>query len=70
MADDLATFTQKLGLQMDENHAEVLVLTPAELVSILQDKASAANKVEEIRNTLSNTALCRLWNQTGYPALI
>ena len=57
-----------ISAQMESNQAEVLVLTPAEYLSILQDKSKNNPALNEsLRKMLSGTSLGQYWNQTIYP---
>ncbi len=63
---------QSLGEQMDANRVEVLVLTPEQFMSIVQDKTEGRYNrkyAEEVRDTLKGTAFADYWKTTFYPNL-
>ncbi len=61
-------YANSIASDMEANRADVLVLTPEEFLSILQDRVKGNALFEaNVRKELAQTSLGKYWNQTLYP---
>jgi hypothetical protein len=61
-------FATSLAAQMESNRAEVLVMTPEQVMSVLQDRCKGQPvREQDVRKALGNTVFGRYWNHTFYP---
>ncbi|MDA8456538.1 hypothetical protein M4R22_17390 [Acidovorax sp. GBBC 3334] len=61
-------YAQSVAQSMENNQADILVLTPNQYFSILQDKSRHNPRLENtLRAILANTAFGQYWTQTVSP---
>jgi hypothetical protein len=60
-------YANSIASEMERNRADVLILTPEEFISILQDRVKGNPLLEaEVRKALAQTSFGQYWNQTFY----
>jgi hypothetical protein len=62
-------YTQEAAIaqQMRTNSMQMLVLTPEDFMSIVQEKARSPATIASVRSAISNTPLAQYWKSTVYP---